>query len=397
MNSRFKGIRIIIFSAIAIFFLAFLYIFNITHPVKFSYENGKSNVKYERARVLEVTNNNLRKSINLTNIYFGSQKVKVKVLTGEHKGDIKVVQNYLTDIHNVFTRKGMVIVIEIDTVNQSKYTAIVYNYYRAPVEYAFIFIFFAALCFIGGKNGFKSIIGIVFTLICIIFLFVPMIYNGYSPILACLLIVVLTTFTTLFLLDGISAKTISAAFGTILGVVISIIVGIIFGGLSHLSGLNMENAETLSLISTKTDMRVQGLLLTCVIIASLGALLDLSVSMASSMQEVYQSNKKLTVKQLFKSGMNIGKDLMGTMANTLILAFTGSSLNVLVVIYAYNISFTQMINMDIISVEIIEGVAGSLAVVLTVPITAFICSKIIPFIDMKLLEKNEKSINKSAV
>ncbi|MCR3759697.1 YibE/F family protein [Clostridium felsineum] len=384
MINKSKTLRMIIFTVAIMIFLGFLYMFNVTHPVKFTYDNGKANVRYEKAKVLEVTNENLRKSISLKNIYFGSQKVKVKVLTGQHKGDIKVVQNYLSDIHNVFVKKDMVIVLEVDTLNQSKYTAVVYNYYRAPVEYVFVFIFFAALCIIGGKKGFKSIVGIIFTLICIVFLLLPMIYNGYSPIFACILIVILTTAVTLISLEGITPKSISAAVGTILGVLIAILVGTIFGGVSHLSGLNMENAETLSLISTKTNMNVQGLLLACIIISALGALLDLSVSIASSMQEVYETNKDIDINALFKSGMNIGKDVMGTMANTLILAFAGSSLNILIVIYAYNISFTQMINMDMISVEIIEGVTGSLAVVLTVPITAFVCSRIIPLLNKKL-------------
>ncbi|UZW14512.1 YibE/F family protein [Clostridium pasteurianum] len=104
----------------------------------------------------------------------------------------------------------------------------------------------------------------------------------------------------------------------------------------------------------------------------------MSISIASSIQEIYISNPKLTSKELFNSGMNVGKDMMGTMANTLILAFTGSSLNMIMVIYSYNVNFIQLMNMDMVSIEIIQGLTGSLAIIFTVPIISFISSKIIP-------------------
>jgi uncharacterized membrane protein len=380
MVNKSKVLKFIASLICAILFFGFIYVFNINHPITFSSENanGTANVKYEKATVLDVKNENLRKSINLDNIYFGSQQVKVKILTGEHKGDIKTISNYLNDIHNIFTKKGMTVIIDVDTVNKSTYSATVYNYYRAPIQYILILTFFLLLCIIGGKKGLKSILGLAFTFICIIFLFIPMIYNGYSPILACLIIITLTTCITLILLCDFTAKTLSAILGTLLGVFIAAIIGILFGNLAHLSGLNMQNAEILSLISTSTGMQVQGLLLASILIASLGAVLDLSVSIASSIQEIYSSNSKLTFNELFKSGMNIGKDMMGTMTNTLILAFTGSSLNILIVIYSYNVSFTQIMNMDMVSVEIIQGITGSLAVVLTVPIAALISAKLIP-------------------
>ncbi len=378
MSYYSKTLKIILSSIVVILFFTFLYFFNLNHPVIFTSQNGNASVDYEKAKVLSVKNKNLTKSINLSNIYFGSQDVTVKILSGKHKGDTKTIPNYLTDIHNVFTKEGMTIIIDIDSINKNTYNGTVYSYYRAPVEYGFILFFFLALCVIGGKKGIKSILGIIFTFICIIFLFIPMIFNGYSPIWTSFLIIILTTCVTLFLLSGFTAKTLSAILGTILGVTIAGIIAIIFGNLAHLTGLNGQNAEILSLISTKTGMQVQGLLLASILISSLGAVLDLSMSIASSIQEIYISNPSLTFKQLFKSGMNIGKDMMGTMANTLLLAFTGSSLTMIIVIYSYNVSFTQLMNMDMVSIEIIQGITGSIAVILIVPIIALISAKLIP-------------------
>lgn len=374
----------IIFLAAGIFlFLLFIYYFNVNNTSPFIYESDKSNVEYEKALVLKVKNNNLKKSINLKNIYFGSQDVTVKILTGKHKGDIKKVENYLSDIHNIFTKQGMTIIIDIDAINIQKYNASIYNYYRAPIQYIFLFIFFLTMCIIGGKKGLKSIFGIIFTFICILFLFIPMLYRGYSPLTSSFLIIFITTCVYLYILSGWSSKTLSAILGTLVGSALAATIGFIFGELAYLSGLNFNNAETLSLISTKSGMDAQGLLLASILISSLGAVMDLSMSIASSINEIYISNPNLQFRELFTSGMNIGKDMMGTMANTLIMAFTGSCLNVLIVIYSYNISFTQIINMDMTGIEIIQGVTGALSVILTVPICALISSKLIPCLNLK--------------
>ncbi|MFT8316483.1 MAG: YibE/F family protein [Clostridium sp.] len=389
MYNNLKPSKIIIsLISIGVFFL-FLYFFNVSHPIVFKPNGDTANVNYEKAEVLDVQNNNLQKSVTMKGLYFGSQEIKAKILTGKYKGEITNVSNYLSDTHNVFLKKGMKFIANINSVNKNTYSATVYSYYRAPIQYAFIFIFFLALGIIGGRKGVKSVLGLIFTFICIIFLFLPMIYSGYSPIYASILIVIITTCITLSLLDGWSNKAISAILGTISGVIIAAIIAVIFGGLAHLSGINSNDVETLNMISTKSGMQVQGLLLASILIASLGAVLDLSMSIASAVQEIYSSNPKLSTTELFRSGMNVGKDMMGTMANTLILAFVGSSLNMIMVIYSYNVSFTQLMNMDMVSIEIIQGLTGSFAIIFTVPIIAFISSKIIP---SSLLETKNATI-----
>lgn len=262
----------------------------------------------------------------------------------------------------------------------------VYNYYRANTQYIFIFIFFAAICIIGGKKGFRSVLGLVFTLACIIFLFVPLLYRGYSPILSSIIVIIITTCVTLFLLNSWSAKTLSAILGTISGVIIAGIIEFIFGHFAHLTGLNLTGVESLNMISNVSGMKVYQLLTAGILIASLGAVMDLSISIASSIQEIYISNNNISKKELFKSGMNVGKDMMGTMSNTLILAFTGASLTMLIIIYSYNVSYNQLINMDMVSLEIIQGLTGSMAIIFTVPIVSLISAEIIT----RFLGKNKR-------
>ncbi|MCI1944212.1 YibE/F family protein [Clostridium luticellarii] len=376
MMKSFKISNILVFIVSALLFGAFLYNFNVSHPVTYNKQNGKSYVKYEKAQVLDVKNNSLKQFNESKNIYFGTQQAKIKILSGEHSGEVKDVTNYLSDTHNVYLKPNMKIVVDIATAGNGSYSVTVYNYYRATVQYIFIFIFLALLCIIGGKKGFKSVLGLIFTLCCIIFLFVPMLYRGYSPVLSAILIVIITTCISLFLLNGKSSKTLSAVLGTISGVIIAGIIEFIFGHFAHLTGLNLTQVESLNMISNVSGMKVYGLLTAAILIASLGAVMDVSISIASSIQEIYMSNPQISKKELFESGMNIGRDMMGTMANTLILAFAGASLSMIIIIYSYNLSYNQLINMDMVSLEIIQGLTGSMAVIFTVPIVSFISAEI---------------------
>lgn len=125
-------------------------------------------------------------------------------------------------------------------------------------------------------------------------------------------------------------------------------------------------------------MKVGELLFAAILISSLGAIMDIAISIASSVNELYLSNRGLEVKDLFNSGMNVGRDMMGTMANTLIIAFTGTSLNLLVLLYSWNVTYYQLINNNMIGIYIIQAVSGSIAVILTVPLVAFFSSQLIP-------------------
>lgn len=377
-----KLTRILLVFIFLLIFGIFLYFFNSNKQI-YQNINGKSNDTYEKAEVLNVESENITNNKQIGNIKFGSQKLKIKILTGIHKGEVKTVQNFLSETHNIYASAGMKIIVDIQTANADTYEITVYNYYRAPVQYAFIVIFFAALSIIGGEKGIKSVLGLLFTFINIIFLFIPMLYKGYSPVYAALIIVLLVTCVSLFLLNGTSPKTLSAILGTISGTVLAAAIAMLVGSLAHLNGYNTSDADALIMVSKHSSLQIKNLLLSAVLIASLGAVMDLCMSIASSVQEIYISNKTISFKDLFNSGMNVGKDMMGTMANTLILAFTGSSLSMIILIYSYNVSFNQLMNMDMVNIEILQGLTGSLAVILTVPIIACISSLLIP----KLLKK----------
>ena len=167
--------------------------------------------------------------------------------------------------------------------------------------------------------------------------------------------------------------------GTLAGVLIAALVAYVFSELAHLSGGTMQDTEALLYVSETSHLQVKGLLLAGILVASLGAVMDVAMSIASAMFELSSVNEKLSSKELIRSGMNVGTDMIGTMTNTLILALAGGSLSTVILIYAATISPLQLINLDVLGTELIQGIAGSIGIVITVPVTvlvaAFFCMK----------------------
>ncbi len=338
-----------------------------------------SYVRYEKAAVVAVDAEFLNRD-QATGFTVGYQIVKVKILSGEHKGATVTVRNSLNYTTNVRARAGAGIIVCIDTADKDRFDTWIYSYDRSPYLYLFMLLFIAALCSIGGGRGIRSVMGIVFTFSSIIFLFVPMLYRGYSPALASMVVVLITICVTLLLLGGFGTKTLSAILGSISGIVISMLFLMAALKITHLSGFSSNEADMLIQVAGKTHMKAGELLFAAILISSLGAIMDIAISIASSVNELAASNRALGAKELFNSGMNVGRDMMGTMANTLIIAFTGTSLNLLVLLYSWNVTYYQLINNSMIGIYIIQAVSGSIAVILTVPLVAFFSSRLIPAI-----------------
>ena len=147
--------------------------------------------------------------------------------------------------------------------------------------------------------------------------------------------------------------------------IISGIIAYISSNLAHISGYNSKEVEVLIVVADKTGMHLEGLLFAGILLSSLGAIIDVGISIASSVYEVYMTNPKLSKKELFLSGINVGRDMMGNDGNTLLLAFTGTTLASLMILYAVKVSFNQMTNMNMVTTEVIQGITGCFGVVLT--------------------------------
>jgi uncharacterized membrane protein len=149
---------------------------------------------------------------------------------------------------------------------------------------------------------------------------------------------------------------------------------LLFGYCAGLSGYNVSNIEALLFVGQNTKIDIGGLLFAGVLISTLGAVMDIAMDIAAAIAEIHAHSPELCRRKLFASGMNVGRDIMGTMATTLILAFTGSSLGVLVLNYVYDLPYLQVINSNTMNIEIMQGLAGSFGVVFTVPLVSAIAA-----------------------
>lgn len=335
-----------------------------------------TNLSYEKARVIEITDEYLEEDSETNSGFRGTQELTLEILTGEHRGEIVTATNYLTRTHNIFAKENIRLTICIDETDIYNHVSI-YNYSRESTLYLMIFAFLALIVVVGGVKGLKTTIGLIFTIACILLFTLPLIFNGFSPILISTITIITTSAVSLVLIDGLSKKVFIAFTGTVFGILISGVIFTVSGSLLNVSGFNLEEAEELLVIANNTGLELKNLLFVGVLIAAEGAVLDVAMSIASSLNEIHERNPKLPSSELFKSGINVGKDLIGTMADTLILAYTGSSFSTLILYYAYAVSYHQIINMDNLILEIIQALAGSTGIILSVPLTAFIGSLIL--------------------
>ncbi len=335
-----------------------------------------SGVEYETARVLSVISDDTIIDEATENVKKGSQELEVELLSGRYKGDRCKVTNYFSALYNVDVEKGDTVSVRIDTTDVGIYSVSIYNYNRVPLVIGLVILFAIVLIALGGRQGLKAFLGLVYTVLCIIFVLLPLTLKGVSPVPLTIAIVFITSAVCFLLIGGVQKKTIAAALGSLAGVVIAALLGEIAAKIGGVTTFQMDEAEALLLLKSNFDIRLRGLFISGILIAAMGAVMDIAMSISSAVEEIHLANGKLGFKDLFTSGMKIGRDAMGTMANTLVLAYVGGSLNMMVLIYSYGVSFNQLMNTDFVIIEIIRAIAGSVGIIGTVPCVSAIAARL---------------------
>ena len=329
----------------------------------------------QRARVLSVDNANLLPDPNYQNMILGTQILEIEFLTGAYSGQtFRNVENKLQPLFHNPAGEGMVMLFNVRSQDGAVIRIDMFGYSRDALVYALIGLFLLALVAIGRRKGLYSAIALVFTIVTVLYFLAPSILKGQSPIFMAIVTAIITSAFTIFLIGDISVKSFAAIGGVIVGVASAGIIGVVSGKLGHVSGLNLADAEGVLFLARGTPLRISELLPAGIILAALGAVMDTAMSISSAVFEVKHANAGLDMRQLYQSGMNIGRDTMGTMSNTLILAFTGSSFSVLMIIILYQLPYVCLINLNLFVVEIIQGIAGCVGLFLTVPVTALLAS-----------------------
>lgn len=330
-------------------------------------------VHYISAKVLRINSETLEYN-EQDRRYLGEQQLTVRLMEGTEKGSEVQVNNYLTYLHNIYAKEGSRVIVCADTPENSEPYYTVFNYDRTSPLILLIVVFFGAVLLVGRGKGIRTLLGMGFTLLTIVLFMVQAIYHGFNPVGITILTVLITAGISLLLLNGCSRKTIVSFLGTLSGVCVTGLIFALFSGLLHLSGYNMDTAETLLLAGNSTGLSIRYLLLASVLISALGAVMDVAVSLAAAMEELMTVHPNIGQKALLRSGLNIGKDMIGTMSNTLILAYAGTALNTMLCLIAYGYQMNQLFSSDYLTIELTQALCATIGVVLTVPITAAIAA-----------------------
>lgn len=333
--------------------------------------------EFEKATVDEVITSDV--SLSDSGEMQGNQKVLLTITSGQYAGQQVEATSPYSNNSGALCSPSLKVIVLVNEGQDGSLVATVYNYDRGIVLWALVGLFLVLLCVAGGRSGTLSALGLGFTFACIFFLYLPMVYSGASPFWTAALVVVLVTVVGMYLIGGWSAKTLCSIVSTVVGVLAAGLVASVFGSLGHISGLNVSEIETLSYVGQNSKLDVSGLLFSGILISSLGAVMDISMSVTSHECELHAVSPALSMRELFKSGMAVGRDMMGTMTHTLILAFAGGAVNTLVIIYAYAMPYFEYWNEYAIGIEILRGLSGSIGIIVSVPcaalITAFCLSR----------------------
>lgn len=345
--------------------IAFCLALVLTGPALASYEGEKE--YYYRGKILSITESQMQGDFSSGGI---EQEIRVMLTSGSYKGQEVTLKNYYFPGDPVFVqaREGMqVIVVDVGGTLSEVYLQ---DVVRERGVYYLVALFILGLIVLGRMKGLKTAISLAVTVLLIFRVLIPGLLNGCNPIVLSVAVSSVAIVFTLLLVGGANKKSLAAIIGTITGVLAAGFLAMWAGGIAHLTGFNSHEAQMLFYLDFTLDIR--GLLFAGIIIGSMGAITDVGMSVASAAAEVREANPRIKFAELTACAMNVGRDVMGTMANTLMLAYVGAATPLLLLMAGYRMDWLKIINLDLVATEFVRGLAGSIGLVVAVPVTAFI-------------------------
>ena len=344
-------------------------------------ENGSQAAEYaeyENGVITAVLTDNTFTDPAADNALRGEQLLLAEVRTGQYKGETLQVYSYVGPLYGGQLKVGDGATLLISTYADGTHTATVYEYNRLPSLVVIVAMFLIATVAVGGKVGAKSLVALAITLVCLFWILIPLLMKGAPTMLTVFLVCAYITVVTMVILGGVQRKTVCATLGTIAGTALSLLFGLAAQSLARVDGLRLADVEPLlQLRQTGTPLGLRGLLVGGIVISALGAVMDVAMSIASALTEVHAVAPDRGTKDLFRSGMNIGRDMVGTMTNTLILAFLGSGFALIIYLYSLGLSPYQLISSAYLTIEVVSSISSSIGVILSVPLTALLSSVIL--------------------
>lgn len=331
-------------------------------------------ISYIPGTVLEVVEEDLTPSDLKGGPQLGEQTLTIELKDGSQI----TLTNYLTNTHNILAREGMRVVVCVDAPENVEPYYTLYQYDRSVGLGVAVAIFLLLMLLVGGEKGFYATLALAFSLVFLLKITVPVIYSGGSPILAGLAMVLVSTAVTVFLIYGLSPRGVLGIGVVLAGEFVACGLFLLFSVLLHLSGFKSGDAENLLVAAQNTGLNISTVLFAATMIASLGAVMDVAVSLLSALWEVRLADPDITGRGLWRAGLRMGRDMIGTMSNTLIFAFAGGSLTTLLVLMTYGTDPVQLLHSDYIALEMAHGLCGTCAVILTVPLASLVSAAVYP-------------------
>jgi len=297
----------------------------------------------------------------------------VRLTTRGRRGDIVTADQLFGDFELVSQREVSVgdrVVLFYASWDSNYHFS---NYARINNVVVFGAIFLLLVILFGRTKGFNAIIALGFTCMAVFLVFVPAILSGRNIYITTIVICGYAIITTILIVVGSNKKALAAILGCLGGVLLAGLSMVSMDLVLRLTGALDRETEMLLLLPTDPPIDLRAIIFAGVILGAVGAIMDVAMSISSSLWEVKEAGGISDLKNIFKSGTAIGKDIFGTMLNTLILAYIGSSLSLILLLNANSVSLTNLFNMEMIIVELLRALVGSFGMLMTIPLTAAIC------------------------
>ncbi|MDR0571062.1 MAG: YibE/F family protein [Clostridiales Family XIII bacterium] len=368
-----KAAPLLVFYGLAVLIMLASVAFGLNSGFDYKMYNDEG-ISFVSGRVTQVMSEDVE--IDRFGLHRGSQKLMVRLEGGPRRGDEVDVTNSLSVEQSIYVKPGDRVVVLMDQPDESYYYASLFGRDRSLPIYGVLGAFLLILMLVGRRKGVRSAFGMAFTLVTVVFLLIPLILLGWEPAPLTAALAALIMAVSLTALSGFTRKTLVMTAGAVTGVVISALLFAAASAALHVSGFNVEDVSALVVLAQNTDIKIEGLLFAGVLLASLGAIMDVAVSVASGVGELREVNEGITANELFRSGMKISGDIIGATANTLIMAFLGTFFITILMYRVYNVEYTQLINMNTMAIEVAQAVSGACALIFTAPVTAFVASRV---------------------
>ncbi len=302
----------------------------------------------------------------------GDQNCLLKILDGKFKGELVEGYNMLTGSleNDKIYKVGDEALVLISQVDDKIVKVSMVDHERIGIETILLALFAVFLVIVGGKTGMRAIISFAITILTIWKILIPGCLNGHDPVIMGFIITAILTIVIISLVYGFDKMMLSASIGSLTGSFVTMVMALIFTDLFMLQGAILPGSQAL-LYSGFPNLDLKKLFIASIFIGSSGAVMDLAVDITSAVKEVIDKKPDISAWEATKSGMNVGRAAMGTMATTLLLAYSGGYISLLMVFMAQGTPVDNILNYKFVASEILDTIVGSFGLVSVAPLTAF--------------------------